>query len=163
MLQRDRPILPGRYYPLTEVYIPDMELPIEHIVDLIPQKAPFVMVGKLLQSDEESTKSSFRIQSDNIFVRSGLFQEAGLMENIAQTAALRAGYAAQLQSAPVAVGYIGAVNNFEIFDLPKVGDEIITSVSVLTQVLGITVLSGEIYMNDNLLAKCEMKVIVKSE
>ena len=140
-----------------------MELPIEHIVDLIPQKAPFVMVGKLLQSDEESTKSSFRIQSDNIFVRSGLFQEAGLMENIAQTAALRAGYAAQLQSEPVAVGYIGAVNNFEIFDLPKVGDEIITSVSVLTQVLGISVLSGEVYLNDNLLAKCEMKVIVKSE
>ncbi len=121
------------------------------------------MVGKLLQSDEESTKSSFRIQSDNIFVRSGFFQEAGLMENIAQTAALRTGYSAQLQGEPVTVGYIGAVNNFEIFELPKVGDEIITSVKVLTQVLGITVLSGEIWLKDNFLAKCEMKVIVKNE
>ena len=121
------------------------------------------MVGKLLQSDEESTKSSFSIQADNVFVRSGLFQEAGLMENIAQTAALRAGYAAQLQAESVAVGYIGAVNNFEIFDLPKVGDEIITSVKVLTQVLGITVLSGEVWLKHNLLAKCEMKVIVKTE
>ena len=72
-------MLPGRYYPLTEVCIPDMELPIAHIIDLIPQKPPFVMVGKLLQSDEESTKSSFSIQADNVFVRSGLFQEAGLM------------------------------------------------------------------------------------
>ena len=140
-----------------------MELPIAHIIDLIPQKPPFVMVGKLLQSDEESTKSSFSIQADNVFVRSGLFQEAGLMENIAQTAALRAGYAAQLQAESVAVGYIGAVNNFEIFDLPKVGDEIITSVKVLTQVLGITVLSGEVWLKHNLLAKCEMKVIVKTE
>ncbi len=121
------------------------------------------MVGKLLYSDEEQTRSSFLVQSDNVFVKEGLFREAGLMENIAQTAALRAGYAAQAESKPVAIGYIGAVNNFEVFDLAKVGDEVITSVRIQTQVLGISVLSGEVWLNDRLVAKCEMKVVVKSE
>jgi 3-hydroxymyristoyl/3-hydroxydecanoyl-(acyl carrier protein) dehydratase len=69
-----------------------MQLPVNDITSLIPQKYPFVMVGKLLLVDETLTKSSFVIKSDNLFVKNGFFQEAGLMENIAQTAALRAGY-----------------------------------------------------------------------
>src|ERR1700676_785962 len=87
-------ILQVRYYLLTAVYIPDMVLPAENIIPLIPQKPPFVMVGKLLYIDETNTRSSFRITNDNVFVKDNLFQEAGLLENIAQTAALRAGYLA---------------------------------------------------------------------
>ena len=140
-----------------------MALPLEYIIDLIPQKPPFVMVGKLLESNEELTRSSFKIEADNVFVKEEQFQEAGLMENIAQTAALRAGYVARTEGKPVAVGYIGAVNNFEVFMLPESGDEIITSISVQTQVLGISGLAGEVWLNNRLLAKCEMKVVVKSE
>ena len=105
-----------------------MMLPVENIIPLIPQKPPFVMVGKLLFTDEVSTRSSFTIKPDNVFVKDNVLQEAGLMENIAQTAALRAGYTAQTENKPVTVGYIGAVSNFEIFDLPKASDEIETEI-----------------------------------
>lgn len=121
------------------------------------------MVGRLLYTDENITRSSFYINADNVFVKNGAFQEAGLMENIAQTAALRAGYIAQIENKPVAVGYIGAVSNFEIFELPKTGDEIITEISVLNQLLGITVLGGKIWLADELIAQCEMKVFSKNE
>ncbi|MFB9843691.1 3-hydroxyacyl-ACP dehydratase [Mucilaginibacter ginsenosidivorans] len=140
-----------------------MTLPAEDIIPLIPQKPPFVMVGRLMSSDENLTRSSFVIPENNVFVKKGLFQEAGLMENIAQTAALRAGYIAQSENKPVAVGYIGAVSKFEVFDLPKTGDEIVTEISVQNQVFDIAVLSGKVWLGENLMAQCEMKVFSKNE
>jgi predicted hotdog family 3-hydroxylacyl-ACP dehydratase len=135
-----------------------MNLPVENIIPLIPQKPPFVMVNKLIYMDETSTRSSFLVNEDNVFVKNSLFQEAGLMENIAQTAALRAGYIARAENKPAVVGYIGAVSAFEIFDLPKVNDKIITEITVENQIFDITVLSSKVWLNDSLLAKCEMKV-----
>lgn len=140
-----------------------MTLPVEDIVPLIPQKPPFVMVGKLVSTNENTTLSSFSISDDNIFVKDNVFQEAGLMENIAQTAALRAGYNASIENKPVAVGYIGSVSHFEIFDLPRVGDEITTMVAAQNQIFDITVLSGRVWIENKLIAQCEMKVFSKSE
>jgi predicted hotdog family 3-hydroxylacyl-ACP dehydratase len=140
-----------------------MTFPVENVIPLIPQKPPFVMVGKLLYTDANTTRSSFLIQPGNVFVKNDLFQEAGLMENIAQTAALNAGYLAQAENKPVAVGYIAAVTNFEIFALPKAGDEIITEVSGQNQIFDIIVLSGKVWLNEKLIAQCEMKVFSKNE
>lgn len=116
------------------------------------------MVGTLISTDETTTKSSFIIKADNVLVKDNIFQEAGLMENIAQTAALRAGYEAQIQNKPEEAGYIGAVKNLEIFALPKIGDELITEITIENQVFNITVFSGKVWHNDELLAQCEMKV-----
>ena len=121
------------------------------------------MVGKLLYTDDTITRSSFVIGADNVFVRDNLFHEAGLLENIAQTAALRAGYIAQEENRPVSVGYIGAVKNLDIFILPKVGDEIMTEVTIETKVMDITVLTGEVKHNEALLAQCEMRVLAEKE
>ncbi len=140
-----------------------MMLPVENVIPLIPQKPPFVMVGRLIHTSDTITRSSFLIDESNVFVKDGVFQEAGLMENIAQTAALRAGYIANIENRPVAVGYIGAVNNFEIFDLPKTGDEIETAISTQNQIFDITVLAGKVWLNGQLIAQCEMKVFSKSE
>ncbi|HZX58660.1 MAG TPA: 3-hydroxyacyl-ACP dehydratase [Mucilaginibacter sp.] len=140
-----------------------MAFPVENVIPLIPQKPPFVMVGKLLYTDSETTRSSFQIDADNVFVKNDLFQEAGLMENIAQTAALNAGYLAQIGNKPVVVGYIGAVSNFEVFALPQAGDEIITEISAQNQIFDISVLSGKVWLNGNLIAQCEMKVFSKNE
>jgi hypothetical protein len=140
-----------------------MMLPVENIIPLIPQKPPFVMVGKLLFTDEVSSRSSFIIGRDNVFVKDNIFQEAGLMENIAQTAALRAGYVALSENKPVAVGYIGAVSNFEIFDLPISGNEIETEIRVENQIFDVTVLSGKVWHQENLLAQCEMKLFISNK
>ena len=140
-----------------------MDLPVEDIRALIPQKAPFVMVGKLLYADETTTRSSFMITDDNVFVKDGVFQEAGLMENIAQTAALRAGYMAQKDDKPVETGYIGAVKDFEVFGLPKVGNELTTEISIQNQIFNVTVIDGKVWHNANLLAQCEMKVFIGAE
>jgi hypothetical protein len=140
-----------------------MSFPVEDIIPLIPQKPPFVMVGKLLYTDATLTRSSFIVAADNVFVNNNLFQEAGLLENIAQTAALGAGYMEYIANKPVAPGYIGAVKNLEIFNLPKVNDEIMTEVTIETKVMGITVLTGKVKHNGALLAQCEMRVVTEKE
>jgi hypothetical protein len=66
-------------------------------ISLIPQRPPFVMIGSLLYNDEKVTRTTYRVSQQNIFVEHGLFREPGLLENIAQTAAARAGYIAALK------------------------------------------------------------------
>jgi len=140
-----------------------MVLPVDDILSLIPQKPPFVMVSRLLYVDERTTRSSFRINRDNVFVKNNIFQEAGLMENMAQTAALRAGYMAKKENKPVSAGYIGAVKDMEIFNLPKVDDELITEITIEDQIFDVTIFFGKIWHNNNLLARCEMKVFTGIE
>jgi len=140
-----------------------MIFPVEDIIPLIPQKPPFVMVGKLLFVDNDITRSSFVIQADNVFVKNNQFQEAGLLENIAQTAALRAGYLASTENKPVKLGYIGAVKDLEIFSLPKTGDKLITEITIIDNIFDVTVIAGKVWHNEQLLAQCEMKVFTVNE
>lgn len=133
---------------------------INHIETLIPQRPPFVMVDKLLSVTETSTTTVFSIRADNIFVENGRFKEPGLVENIAQTAAARAGYVSQTENKPVLVGYIGAVNNLQVFLLPKTGDELITEITIENQIFDVTLISGKITCNGEPVAQCKMKIFI---
>jgi predicted hotdog family 3-hydroxylacyl-ACP dehydratase len=132
----------------------------ETILALIPQRPPFVMIDQLTYSDDTSSRSSFLIKQENIFVSNGKFREAGLVENIAQTAAARAGHESHSKNEPVKVGYIGAVKNLEIFSLPNVNDEIETEVAIENQVFDVTIITGKVRGNGKLLAQCEMKIFI---
>ncbi len=134
-----------------------------NISSLLPQKPPFVMVDQLLHSDEMVTRSSFRITEDNVFTINGQFTEAGLMENMAQTAAARAGYMAGLENKPVKVGYIGSVKNLEIFGLPQTNDNILTEIRIEDQVFNVSIISGRVWCNDKLIAQCEIKIFMERE
>ncbi len=133
---------------------------VENIQSLIPQKPPFVMVDKLLGVTETAATTGFTIQADNIFVKDGVFKEPGLVENIAQTAAASAGYIAHTENKPVLVGYIGAVNNLQVFALPKTGDELITEITTENQIFDVTLISGKITCNGQLIAQCKMKIFI---
>ena len=130
------------------------------ILSLIPQKPPFVMVDELLFSDDNITRTKFVVPADNVFVINGDFSEAGLMENMAQTAAAGSGNMARIENRPVATGYIGQVKNFEVFALPKIGDELLTEIKIEVQVFDAVIVSGKIWCEDKLLAQCEMKIFI---
>jgi predicted hotdog family 3-hydroxylacyl-ACP dehydratase len=132
----------------------------EHIESLIPQRPPFVMIDELIYSDEKVSRTRFRVREDNILVENGRLSEAGLLENIAQTAAARAGFFAKNEKGPVRVGYIGAVKNFEVFDLPGIHDTLETEIVISNQVFDVTVINGSIHCNNRLLAACEMKIFI---
>jgi len=103
-----------------------------------------------------------RPQSPGIIRNGATKGQALSIENIAQTVAAGAGYMAKQNGKPVAVGYIGAVKNLEIFALPKVGDVINTKVTVVNQVFDVTIVNGDVECKGIKLAKCEMKIFVKN-
>ncbi len=127
-------------------------------ISYIPQRPPFVMISELLHSDEQVTRSGFTITDENVLTLNGRFTEAGLMENIAQTAALRAGYIANSTNKPVEVGYIGTVSQFEVFELPVTGDTLVTEISMQEVIAGVSIVLGKIWCHNKLVAQCEMKV-----
>jgi predicted hotdog family 3-hydroxylacyl-ACP dehydratase len=132
----------------------------EDILTLIPQKPPFVMIGKLLHSDDNITKTSFTVTPDNVLVINNKFSEAGLMENMAQTAAAGQGNLARIEDRPIAIGYIGAVKNLEVFELPLINDELNTETKIEIRLLNIAIVSGKVWCNDRLIAQCEMKIFI---
>ena len=62
------------------------------ILDLIPQRPPFVMVDELLHYDPILSNTRFLIKESNILVENGLLSECGVIENMAQSCAARIGY-----------------------------------------------------------------------
>ena len=67
--------------------IPDIKM-------LLPQGPPFIMVDRLLSTDASATRTVFLVTPDNPLTLDGKFSVAGLIENMAQTAAAGAGFAA---------------------------------------------------------------------
>jgi predicted hotdog family 3-hydroxylacyl-ACP dehydratase len=134
-----------------------------NILSLIPQRPPFVMIDRLVYSDAGITRTSFKVTGDNIFVVNGRFREPGLLENIAQTAAARAGDLALKEGKPVAIGYIGAVKNLEIGELPGIEDELMTEIKMEDPVFDVVVISGKVWCKGSLAAQCEMKIFVQAK
>ncbi|MDB5146584.1 MAG: 3-hydroxyacyl-ACP dehydratase [Mucilaginibacter sp.] len=133
----------------------------ENILSVIPQRPPFVMVDQLTQCDEISSHTTLLVKEGNVLVSDGELSEAGLIENIAQTAAAGVGYNTLLSGEPILTGYIGAIKNLEVFALPKVGDVIETEVTIEQQVFEVTIITGNVRCRGVLLAKCEMKIFIK--
>jgi predicted hotdog family 3-hydroxylacyl-ACP dehydratase len=130
------------------------------VEEFLPQRPPMVMIGALHTVSDSRIVTSLRITPENIFVQDGRFREAGLIENIAQTAAAGTGYRYRSRNEIPPPGFIGGIKNLVIHDLPTAGDEIITEVSVLHEILNATVVEGKIYCNDILIAACELRIFL---
>lgn len=131
---------------------------------LLPQQEPFVMIDRLVHFDERITVTETTIPEGNIFVDEGMFSASGLMENIAQTCAARIGYVNKyILKKGIQLGFIGAVRNFEVLALPRVGQTIVTNVKVLEDVFGMTLAEAYIECDGKVLVKTEMKIAVKEK
>lgn len=133
----------------------------DDITKYIPQRAPMVMIHDLVEATEECAITELKITSENIFVQHGVLAEPGLVENIAQTAAVQVGYVCVQKNIPVPIGYIAAVKDLTFFNLPAVNTTIKTTVKVKNQVLDITLIEGEVEQNDEVLCRCEMRIFAK--
>jgi 3-hydroxymyristoyl/3-hydroxydecanoyl-(acyl carrier protein) dehydratase len=129
----------------------------------IPQKPPMVMVDRLVEIVGKMTVTAFLIMEDNVFCEDGTFREPGLIENMAQTAAAGVGSGPGIESDKAPVGFIGGIRNLKINDLPKVGQEIITRVTVMHEIFDATIVQGDVFLNDQLIASCELKIFLIKE
>lgn len=130
------------------------------VESLIPQRFPFVMVNSIAEYSETQLVSGFKVKEENIFVQDGIFQASGLVEHQAQSVALHTGYKYYLLGKEAPTGYIGAIKSFEAIQLPKLGDILTSEVSIINEMMGVTLVDVVTKLNDEVIAKSQMKTVV---
>lgn len=128
------------------------------ILELIPQRPPFVMVDCLTHFDRLRTETALTVREDNLFVEDGCLSAAGLVENVAQTCAARMGYINWLDREHVKLGFIGSVRDMSFLRLPRVGEVLTTSITVREEVFRMTLVDAEVRVGDEVIATAEMKI-----
>ncbi len=142
-----------------------MQLPItgNTLIGLIPQRPPFVFVSELIEINNSVCKTSFTIPQDCILADNGTMSAGGLIENMAQTCAAKAGYEYAKLNKDIPVGFIGDVRNFSCTRLPTLGEKIVTTIEIENEVFGVSIISGKVELDGNVIAACKMKIFVEQE
>ncbi len=132
----------------------------DDILELIPQRKPIVMVDTFYGIEDENSYTGLTITADNIFVDEGTFFEPGIIEHIAQSAAVRIGYIYQQMKQDVPLGFIGSVDKMKIHNLSKVGDKLYTEIKVIQEVFDITLIAASVKVNKEVIAEGRMKIFL---
>lgn len=131
---------------------------------LIPQREPIMMVDRLAEIDEEGETALTRLEvrADNFFIhRDGLLSEFGILEHIAQSASAMAGLKwLEAGATTPPVGLIGEVKKFCCYRRPAIGETLSTQVTMGVEVGGVTLLTGETRVGDELIADTRMKIAI---
>ena len=139
----------------------DIEFEKIDVLELLPQKPQFVMVDKLVHFDKIFTVTYLKVKADSIFVENNVLTESGVIENIAQTCAVRMGYINKhICSGDVKIGFIGSIKDLIFNELPKVGDLLKTTIEVESEIFSITLVKAKVEVEEKLVVSCEMKISI---
>lgn len=132
-----------------------------NILELLPQQPPFVTVDMLAHFDETFTRTRLTVKADSIFVENNKLTESGIIENIAQTCAARMGYINKYICADsVKIGFIGSIKDLIFTEFPKVGDELETTIEIISEVFAVTLVKAKVEVGGRLIVSCEMKIAI---
>lgn len=114
-----------------------------HYLDIkkfLPHRQPFLMVDHVLTIDDEHVSTCFEIKEDCIFNDSGVFNEAGMIENAAQTCSSILGKSYfdkdDLEGENVKlIGFISAIKKITVYDCAKVGTTITTTAYIKSRIV----------------------------
>ena len=142
----------------------DFDFGAVRISEVIPQRPPFVMVDSLVRFDANGVETSFTVREDNILLENGSLDPAGILENIAQSCAVRIGFISKyILLRGVDIGYICAIRDMDIMRTPSVGETLSTTVSVRDEIMGMTIVEAEVKSGRSLIAKGTMSTALKKE
>jgi len=149
----------------------------EEIFKLIPQRAPFVFVdcyygevdgayvtgftpvaGTLFTEPVEGVCCALRGAKEELSV---CLTEPGVIENMAQSAAVVKGYQFVSRGESIPVGFIGAVSKFEITEFPVAGEEIRTHIRNLGEFGDISLIEAVLFCGQRRAASAELKIFLQ--
>lgn len=119
------------------------------------------MLDHLLRADSEVTRTRLEIREDNLFYENGKLSESGVIENMAQTVAIRVGYYFYSINKPAPTGFIGAVKGMKIHRLPRIGENIECEIEVQQEIFGVTLVIGKTFVGEELIAEGQMKTVLE--
>lgn len=89
------------------------------------------MVDQVVEHAAASVKAELTITPDNIYVRNGRFETAGLIEHMAQTVALHKVIAAEEKGETAKKGYLTAIKTLQVEQEIAVASVIQTEIFIL--------------------------------
>lgn len=130
-----------------------------------------LMVDLILNLDANFVETIFLIKENNIFINKGIFIEAGLIENTAQTCSSIVGKkyffdkdGTENENVNV-IGFISALKNLKIHSLPKVNDTIRTKANLVSKFVGddytLCTMRCESLLDDEILLECEINLFIQ--
>lgn len=125
-----------------------------NIEQFIPQRPPFVFIDRVDAVSADMACTRYTIPANSVLVRDGVLPLAGMMENAAQTCAVRAGNK---------IGYIGAVKQMTVIRLPRVGETLMTEARVVQEVLNICLMEVTTRIGDEQIATTTLKIATMEE
>ncbi len=126
--------------------------------ELLPQRPPFVMIDRLVSSDEVYSVTELQVREDNLFIENEQLTASGLIENIAQTCAARIGYINLNKGGTVKIGVIGSISNLTIERTPKIGEKLTTTIKLLEEVFKMTLVEAVIKSGNEEIVHANMKI-----
>jgi len=133
----------------------------EEIINLIPQKEPFVFVDTLYEYTNLTGVTGLTVPKVNVLLDENKLIESGLIEHMAQSMSLHRGYQGSLsgQTKPK-TGFIGVIKTVEIFGSPEVGEKLKTYVQILHEIMNVTSVSARTENERGVvIATSEMKTV----
>lgn len=128
----------------------------------LPQRAPFLLVDRLLECNQHFCCTNFAVPADHPMVRDGRLSEGGVLENIAQTCATHIGYLSR--HLPIRIGVVASVKNVEINFLPKIGAHLETTVEEQGEpIFSVSIYVAKVYSEGALMAQGEMRVVLTDQ
>ena len=129
------------------------------ILELLPQRSPFVMVDCLTDYSDTQSTCCLTVRADNVFFEKGCLTAPGLIEHIAQTCAARLGYYnCYVQKTGVRLGFIGEVKDLNVLRLPREGEMIETTIVVEQEIFDVTLVTAEVRVGAEVIATTRLKI-----
>ena len=128
------------------------------LLELLPQRPPFVMLDRVLSCDGCSTRAELTVREDNLFCEEGRLSASGLIEGIAQTCAARIGYFSLKACGVVKIGVIGAISRLELQRTPLSGERVVFEITVMEEVFQMTLVQATISVGDEVIGTAQMKI-----
>jgi 3-hydroxyacyl-[acyl-carrier-protein] dehydratase len=130
----------------------------EKIQNYIPQRPPFVMVDNLIEAASGLFKTDFTVLPGNVFLEGYALREFALIENIAQSSSAGLAVTGQYKGKSKPDGYLGGISRLKLYELPHLGDTILTLVTVLARFENMFLVKGVNYLHERILMECELKI-----
>ena len=133
-------------------------LPVD-AAQLVPHKAPMLLIDRLLEVKERASLSEMTVHADMIFVgKDGKLDDASYPEIISQAIAAQEGFRMLGSRESQPEGFLLGVKNFEVLGSARVGDILRISVMKVAKYGDFGIIKGEVKRGDTLIARGEVKV-----
>lgn len=129
----------------------------------LPHRSPMILVEGLEALFEQGACCSLTVTPSLALSSSEGLSEGGLLEHMAQSAALFSGVEYKAKGEKIPVGFITKVSHVHITSLPQHGDHISTRIEVIHDLGYASLVQAESFVAGVSLATCRLQVFVQKD